>query len=130
MPGQIPDHLDHVGRGWHPLLLRLHEELLAVSPGYAVNQVKEKYGTLRVYLVSGLLRGPYLTTGEWPDDRQAAEMGREDDAARRLVAAAEEESGRTCESCGAPGRARQGAWIKTLCDGCHGPCPRAAREGR
>ncbi|REE99866.1 hypothetical protein [Thermomonospora umbrina] len=121
MPEQIPENMGHVGRGWHPLLTRLHEDLLAVSPGYRVGQLKEKYGTLRIYLVSGLLRGPYLESGELPDERRTEEMAREDAAARRLVAAAEEESSRTCEACGAPGRARDGGWIKTLCDGCHGP---------
>jgi len=30
VPEQISDHLDFVGRGWHPLLRRLHGQLLAV----------------------------------------------------------------------------------------------------
>jgi hypothetical protein len=130
VPEQIPDHLNFVGRGWHPLLLRLHEQLLAVSPGYSLRQVKEKYGTLRIYLNSGLMRGPYLSSGLFPDEQQAAQNAKEDAAARRLVAAAEEESGSICESCGNPGLAREGSWIKTLCDGCYGPGPRAGREGQ
>ncbi|SEG68633.1 hypothetical protein SAMN04489712_1098 [Thermomonospora echinospora] len=131
MPGQIPDSLGEVGRGWHPLLLRLHEQLLAVNPGYRVNQVKEKYGTLRVYLVSGLLLEPYFGSGRLPDPQRSAEIERENAQARRLVAAAEEESARTCEACGNPGRTRDGHWLKTLCDDCHGPGPCAGRrEGR
>lgn len=130
MPEQIPDNVDAVGRGWHPLLMRLHERLLAVSPGYSVRQVKEKYGTLRIYLDTGLMRGSFLASGLLPDPRQAEELAKEDAAARRLVTAAEEESSTVCESCGAPGRARQGAWIKTLCDTCHGGGPCAGRAGR
>ncbi|MGI8334522.1 hypothetical protein ACRYCC_31610 [Actinomadura scrupuli] len=130
MSEQIPGNLEFVGRGWHPLLMRLHEQLLAVSPGYSVQQVKEKYGTLRVYLNTGLMREPYLGSGLLPSPRQAAEHAREDAQARRLVAAAEEESAGICESCGDPGQARQGAWIKTLCDRCHGCRPGASREGR
>ncbi|MFG1961932.1 hypothetical protein [Nonomuraea sp. NPDC049028] len=38
MSEQIPAHLDGIGQGWHPLLQRLHEELLAVSPGYSVQR--------------------------------------------------------------------------------------------
>lgn len=127
MPEQIPENLGHVGRGWHPLLLRLHEQLLAVRPGYRVNQVKEKYGTLRVYLVSGLLLEPGFFDGELPDQQRTDQIARENEQVRRLVAAAEEESGRTCESCGNPGSTRDGAWIKTLCDDCYGPGPRTGR---
>ena len=115
---QIPDHLDHVGPGWHPLLLGLHEHLLAVSPGYSVQQVKEKYGGLRVQLYTGLLR--HLNTGntDWPDPDHAARMKAEDDAAMTLVRSAERESTRICEACGDPGESRGDAWIKTLCDNC------------
>jgi NADH pyrophosphatase NudC (nudix superfamily) len=118
VPEQIPDHLDFVGPGWHPLLLRLHEQLLAVSPTYSVQQVKEKYGALRVQLYTGLLR--HLNKGNtgWPDPDQSARDEAEDDAARALVNAAERESARICEACGNPGEPRQGAWIKTLCDDC------------
>lgn len=97
-PNQIPHHLVSVGSGWRPLLLRLHEQLLAIHSGYGIAQLKEKYGMLRIYL-SGSPGG---------------ELG-------RLVAGAEQESSRTCESCGNPGVTRDGlSWIKTLCDDCHG----------
>jgi hypothetical protein len=130
VPGQIPEHLDDVGPGWRPLLLCLHERLLAVSPEYSVNQVKEKFGRLRIYLFSGLLREPYISSGRLPDERESERMALEDAAARRLVHAAEDKSGEICEFCGAPGRARQRAWIKTLCDDCAGRTPGALREDR
>jgi len=74
----------------------------------------------RVYLNTGFLaRDPYLS-GDLPDPGQAEKIAREDAEARRLVAAAEKESSSVCESCSRPGRARDGSWIKTLCDDCHG----------
>ena len=118
MPEQIPDHLDFVGPGWHPLLLNLHEQLLAVSPGYSVQQVKEKYGGLRVQLYTGLLRHMNAGNTDWPDADHAARMKAEDDAATALVRSAERESTRICEVCGNPGEPRGDTWIKTLCDGC------------
>jgi hypothetical protein len=55
-------------------------------------QVKEKYGTLRFYYVGG------------------------DDYVDGVVGMAEAVSAVTCETCGAPGRLREGGWIRTLCD--------------
>ncbi|MEU0602194.1 hypothetical protein ABZ484_28740 [Streptomyces sp. NPDC006393] len=101
---QLPDRLRAVGPGWHPLLMRLHEELLAREPGYRVDDLKEKLGGVRVQ-VTGVSGG--LST-----------------EVRALVAAAEAQSAVTCEFCGAPGRRRprgDGAagWLKTVCDSCH-----------
>ncbi|WP_433465525.1 hypothetical protein [Spirillospora sp. CA-128828] len=121
MPEHIPAHLDAVGPGWHPLLLRLHEQLLAVNPDYRVQQVKEKYGTLRIYLLTGLMRYPGWETGNLPEPHDEERYKREDEAARRLVHAAEEESARICESCGNPGETRGNSWLKTLCDDCATP---------
>ena len=55
-------------------------------------QVKEKYGTLRFYL------------------------SHEDEYISGVIAMAEYMSGRTCETCGAPGKSRDSGWIRTLCD--------------
>jgi hypothetical protein len=57
-------------------------------------QVKEKFGTLRVYF-----------------DRFDQELG-------RLVEMAEHLSAVTCEWCGAPGTLHPKGWWKTLCEGC------------
>ena len=57
-----------------------------------VNQVKEKFGTLRFYYSGG------------------------DDYIDGLVAMAESMSAATCEECGAPGRVRHGGWLRCLCD--------------
>jgi hypothetical protein len=56
-----------------------------------LDQVKEKFGTLRFYYSGG------------------------DDYIRGLVSMAESMSGVTCEECGKPGTSTGGGWIKTAC---------------
>jgi len=57
-----------------------------------VNQVKEKFGTLRFYYTGG------------------------NDYVDGVVRMGEEMSAMTCEDCGAPGRSRNSGLIRTLCD--------------
>lgn len=100
------------GSGWHDLLKELClklEALIAAMPEkdryydwedgspreertFTVAQVKEKFATLRFYM-SG-----------YPD-------GADD-----LIAEAEVQSAKTCESCGQPGEPRKTGWIKTYCN--------------
>ena len=56
-----------------------------------LDQVKEKFGTLRFYYSGG------------------------DDTIRGMVRMAESMSGITCEECGKPGTQTGGGWIKTVC---------------
>jgi len=56
-----------------------------------LDQVKEKFGTLRFYYSGG------------------------DDYISGLVSMAESMSGITCEECGKPGTQTGGGWIKTVC---------------
>jgi hypothetical protein len=56
-----------------------------------LDQVKEKFGTLRFYYSGG------------------------DDYIDGMVTMAESMSGVTCEECGLPGTQTQGGWIKTAC---------------
>lgn len=94
---QIPEHLDDVGRGWHPLLMECHEQLVVLAPDYRVGQLKEKFGGLRLYL----------------DGSYAPEV-------YPLVHATEEKSHQICEWCGAQGVLRTDRrWVLTLCDTCH-----------
>ena len=79
-----------VGKGWHGIL----DRLWAVKPPEArVEQVKEKFGGLRVY-ASG------------------------SEAFFKSIDEAESESYRTCEECGKPGICRPHGWRLTLCDEC------------
>lgn len=57
-------------------------------------QIKEKYGTLRVYHNGG------------------------DEFCQGVIDMAESMSSVTCEDCGVPGKVRDGGWIRTLCDDC------------
>jgi hypothetical protein len=59
-----------------------------------VDQVKEKFGTLRFYYTGG------------------------DDHIRGLVRMAESMSGVTCEDCGNPGQTGGEGWIRTICAPC------------
>lgn len=70
-------------------------------PDVVVAQIKEKFGGLRFYYDGG------------------------DDVIDGMVRMAESWAGRTCEVCGNPGVARNGGWIKTLCD--HHEAERQAR---
>lgn len=47
---QIPSRLTHVGPGWHPLLRRLHERLLALAADYRLEEFTPKLGGLRIYV--------------------------------------------------------------------------------
>jgi hypothetical protein len=63
-----------------------------IVPQVVVEQVKEKFGTLRFYYRGG------------------------DDYISGLVSMAESMSGVTCEECGAPGATGGQGWISTLCE--------------
>lgn len=86
--------------GWFDLVDRLSARLasmIAALPEeehsrYRVFQAKEKFGGLRFSL--------HGSTEEM----------------REIIHAAEEESYKICEVCGAPGRWRNRRWIRTLCD--------------
>jgi hypothetical protein len=91
-----------VGAGWHPILEELCSSIQhhidwknrqsTVVPQVVVGQIKEKFGGLRFYYDGG------------------------DDAIDGMVRMAESWAGHSCETCGIPGKRRDGGWIKTLCD--------------
>ena len=61
-------------------------------PQVVVEQVKEKFGTLRFYYQGG------------------------DEFVHGAVWLAESLSGHLCEECGAPGKRTGGGWVRTLCE--------------
>jgi hypothetical protein len=94
-----------VGEGWWPILETLcaniqsytdwwnkNRETRPVVEQVVVEQIKEKFGGLRFYYQGG------------------------DDKIQGMVIMAEAWAGHHCETCGAPGKSREGGWIKTLCD--------------
>ena len=93
------------GKGWDLLLdrcLAAIEAELAAKPelqeGFYINDIKEKFGTLRFYFNGG------------------------NDVIEAVVAEAEFWSARTCESCGNPGiLVSAGHWVSTRCPECKKP---------
>ena len=89
------------GDGWFQILNQLMGNIqhhidwknkdVEVVPQVTLDQVKEKFGTLRFYYTGG------------------------DDYISGLVTMAESMSGVTCETCGKPGTSTSGGWIKTAC---------------
>ena len=92
------------GDGWYNILNTLMGNIQShidwknkkeeVVPQVTLDQVKEKFGTLRFYYRGG------------------------DDYISGLVSMAESMSAITCESCGNPGKQTRGGWIKTTCTPC------------
>jgi len=91
-----------VGPGWYLLIVELDQALAQVDAGYALLQVKEKFGGLRYYTQES-------------DDLTVE--GRERCAA--LIDEAERRSASTCETCGGSGSLHTNArrWFRTLCAG-------------
>jgi hypothetical protein len=102
-----------VGNGWHKILsslcwmIKQHEENIEARKKYnpdnttlieyfpvKFDQIKEKYGGLRVYFSGG------------------------DDYVEGLVSMAESFSYQICEVCGNKGEPNKGGWISTLCKEC------------
>ena len=91
-----------VGQGWYPLVWEMFERLTAsraangmpISEEYPLyfSQIKEKYGTLRVYAL-----------GAYEDDHKIIEMY-------------EDMSQFVCEQCGEAGRIRGRYWLYAACD--------------
>ena len=86
------DVLAGVGKGWHPLVSELIDDLFKVGWDGSLHQIKEKFGGLRFYIGGG---------SKEIHDR---------------ITKAENESYKTCEVCGDPGKQSGGGWIRTLCE--------------
>ena len=103
------------GNGWHDIIpsvcwmIKQHEDNIVwqtkykqkTEPDYQsdyfpvkFDQVKEKYGGLRLYFSGG------------------------DEYVEGLVSMGEAMSYKICEVCGNKGEPNEGGWISTLCDGC------------
>jgi len=82
---------DYVEKRKQELIDNPLREIPEPIPQVTLDQVKEKFGTLRFYYSGG------------------------DDYISGLVSMAESMSGVTCETCGKPGTQTSGGWIKTVC---------------
>lgn len=89
-----------VGPGWLPIVSDLFRRVRQITDLFRVEQVKEKFGRLRMYASGG-------TTNE------------EKEQIRNLILCAELSSSQFCESCGLSGSMRSdGGWWRTACDAC------------
>lgn len=97
--------------GWYWILDALDNKLSYLDPDYQINQVKEKFGTLRFYFTSN-------------------KGGMINEIMQDCVTRAEYQSSRTCEYCGKSAlrpkpqfdttvELRDTGWAKTLCDKCN-----------
>lgn len=78
--------------GWFDILDKLSRALTDLNEDVVATQVKEKYGTLHFYIAGG------------------------SDRADELIDTAEDESAKTCEVCGKPGKIREACrWLQALC---------------
>jgi hypothetical protein len=95
-PGRGPIQMFGIecGKGWFNILDQLFAKLEQLPQVPIITQVKEKFGTLRVYVCNT------------------------SDAAERCIEEAERQSEVTCEVCGAPGKLNESGWISCLCDTC------------
>lgn len=93
-PFPLETVLLHVGKGWHPLVTALINDLFDMGWDGRLDQIKEKFGGLRFYIGE-------MTDGMWDRIKEAEDL-----------------SVKTCEYCGAPGKLRVGRWIKCRCDAC------------
>ena len=86
--------------GWDDLIDDTLEKIRTIDPEIKILQVKEKFGTLRIYW--------YSTVGY--DSPQSMLI-------QDIVRGAERHSEKVCEVCGMPGELRlDRSWDRTLCD--------------
>lgn len=88
------------GDGWHDLVRKLCEDIMALDPGpdFKADQIKEKFGGLRFY-ASG-----------YPEDEEKTKK------IWALINEAEAESYKICEECGSRDNVTvEGSWIRALC---------------
>lgn len=88
----IQNHIDNVEATRKWCIDNGRDDIPESVPPVIIGQIKEKFGGLRFYYDGG------------------------DEFIRGAVRMAEYEASRTCEVCGAPGKRRDGGWIRTLCD--------------
>jgi hypothetical protein len=85
---------DYKEKRLEEILANGFREVPELIPQVTLDQVKEKFGTLRFYYTGG------------------------DEYISGLVSMAESMSGVTCEECSAPAETRGPGWIRTICDPC------------
>lgn len=114
--------------GWYDLIYELCEEIMKAYTDegrlvdLVVDQIKEKYGTLRFYYHFGgqsetIQSLDVMGVGGIRIMSKSAPF---EDKIASIVAKYEEKSAHICEDCGSPGVLRPDlGWVLTLCDACY-----------
>lgn len=96
---RYPDYVYECHDGWNDLIDDTLDKIFSIDEHFTVEQIKEKFGQLRLYGTSSYEHG-------------SAQESR----IFHIIQDAEERSGRTCEICGLPGRlGSANRWFSTLC---------------
>jgi len=82
---------------------------------FKFEQIKEKFGSLRLYHSLSKVKHDWNI---YDEVKYEYDFNIAFGAVNGFTAAIEMISNTTCEKCGAPGRSRDGGWIKVLCDNC------------
>lgn len=85
-----------VNEGWLPLIDKMSEEITAIDSEIQYEQIKEKFGRLRVYTHGGIKE---KFEDVW-----------------FVIEKYEHQSLSVCEICGEPGNMRSGGWLHVSCD--------------
>lgn len=130
-PHMVPDIGCEISEGWHPAVLRALQQLQALSEATGVciepRQIKEKFGSLRMYVRVGANNDDGDEGGHEDPRGLAAVRAR----AREIVDAAEAATALVCESCGAPApkMSSLGGYICRRCPACLEEIDRRAKLG-
>ncbi len=114
--------------GWYDLLDEICAKIQTIynengrKPNIIIDQIKEKYGTLRFYYHFGdkdqgihafdCIGGPSVRFMPGKGDELYERIA-------EIVSWGEDRSGEICEECGKPGTIRDLMYIQTLCDDCY-----------
>ncbi len=94
-PFERPTILSSVGPGWVDLLVEAHARISAIDPAYAVDQYKEKFGLLRLYV--------------------RVQDPAHNEAVRAIVSELEQRSATICPDTGQPGELRNvDGWYRVV----------------
>ena len=116
-----------VGPGWHPILDDATSRMAALGWPRAISQVKEKFGSLRLYIDHTAyhrlkLKAPNKHGHEWVWRRGRSTPAENAGAVNEIADEAMRKSASICEACGAPGRlygtTPNGGWYLTRCAEC------------
>lgn len=95
-----------VGPGWGKLIDKFYDVKEQIAPSIVVQQVKEKFGGIRIYIGFG-------------EDIEDEDVSSSYEELLGIIDELEQESYKTCEACGAFGQmAKRYGWYKTLCVEC------------